>query len=180
MSVTCTFGRRQALKSIVRATPAPRWSVARLPGLLPLSTARLLYGIGCTGVRPPCAVVSSCSSASPSRLALPVVTTPIAEVFGIPELIATRLATGPDGWITGEIDGVPSLREGKITRFEEWMHARGLRWDAVETTFYSDSMNDVPLLERVDHPVATNPDPRLRALAAERGWRILDLFPLTA
>jgi HAD superfamily hydrolase (TIGR01490 family) len=108
------------------------------------------------------------------------VTTPIAEVFGIPELIATRLATGPDGWITGEIDGVPSLREGKITRFEEWMHARGLRWDAVETTFYSDSMNDVPLLERVDHPVATNPDPRLRALAAERGWRILDLFPLTA
>lgn len=108
------------------------------------------------------------------------VTSPIAQVFGIDELIATKLATGPDGWITGEIDGVPALREGKVARFEDWMRARGLRWDAVETTFYSDSMNDVPLLERVDHPVATNPDSRLRALAAQRGWRILDLFPLTA
>ena len=54
---------------------------------------------------------------------------------------------------------------------------RGLRWTDVDSTFYSDSMNDVPLLEKVDHPVATNPDPRLRALASQRGWRILDLFP---
>ena len=47
----------------------------------------------------------------------------------------------------------------------------------MECTFYSDSMNDVPLLEKVEHPVATNPDARLRALAQQKGWRILDLFP---
>ena len=59
---------------------------------------------------------------------------------------------------------------------EQWLADRQLGWGDVESTFYSDSMNDVPLLEKVDHPVATNPDPRLRALAQERGWRILDLF----
>jgi len=104
------------------------------------------------------------------------VTAPIAAAFGVDELIAVRLATGPDGWITGEIDGVPSMREGKVVRVAEWLRARGLDWDRIEATFYSDSMNDVPLLERVDHPVATNPDARLRALAGQRGWRILDLF----
>jgi HAD superfamily hydrolase (TIGR01490 family) len=104
------------------------------------------------------------------------VTRPIADALGVPELIAVRLATGPDRWITGEIEGVPSMREGKVVRVAEWLRARGLDWDRVETTFYSDSMNDVPLLERVDHPVATNPDARLRALAQQRGWRILDLF----
>jgi HAD superfamily hydrolase (TIGR01490 family) len=104
------------------------------------------------------------------------VTAPIAEAFGVADLIAVRLATGPDGWITGEIDGVPSMREGKVTRVAEWLGSQGLDWNGVETTFYSDSMNDVPLLERVDHPVATNPDARLRAVAQERGWRILDLF----
>ncbi len=108
------------------------------------------------------------------------VTAPIAQAFGIDELIATRLASGADGWITGEIEGVPSLREGKVTRFEEWLDGKGLHWDTIATTFYSDSINDVPLLERVDHPVATNPEPRLRVIAAQRGWRILDLFPLTA
>nr|WP_207794183.1 HAD family phosphatase [Ramlibacter algicola] len=104
------------------------------------------------------------------------VTAPIAAAFGVDELIAVRLASGPDGWITGEIDGVPSMREGKVVRVGEWLQARGLDWDRIEATFYSDSMNDVPLLERVDHPVATNPDARLRALAGQRGWRILDLF----
>jgi phosphoserine phosphatase len=58
----------------------------------------------------------------------------------------------------------------------QWLAARGLGWAEVETTFYSDSLNDLPLLERVDHPVATNPDARLRPIALERGWRILDLF----
>jgi phosphoserine phosphatase len=60
---------------------------------------------------------------------------------------------------------------------EQWLADRGLDWGDVETTFYSDSMNDLPLLERVDHPVATNPDERLRALALERGWRILTCSP---
>jgi HAD superfamily hydrolase (TIGR01490 family) len=104
------------------------------------------------------------------------VTQPIAQAFGVHELIAVQLATDADGWITGEIDGVPSMREGKVTRVADWLRAQGLDWDTVETTFYSDSMNDLPLLERVDHPVATNPDARLREVARQHGWRILDLF----
>lgn len=105
-----------------------------------------------------------------------LVTRPIAAAFGVPELIAVELERDGSGWITGEIAGVPSMREGKVVRVTQWLADRGLAWADVETTFYSDSMNDVPLLERVDHPVATNPDPRLRTLALERGWRILDLF----
>lgn len=107
------------------------------------------------------------------------VTTPIAQALGVPQLLSVQLARDPaTGWYTGEIDGVPTMREGKVTRMEQWLAERQLGWDGVESTFYSDSMNDVPLLEKVDHPVATNPDPRLRALAQERGWRILDLFPV--
>ena len=94
----------------------------------------------------------------------------------IDKLIAVELERDASGWITGEIAGVPSMREGKVVRVAEWLRQRGLDWSGVETTFYSDSMNDLPLLERVDHPVATNPDAKLRTLAAERGWRILDLF----
>ena len=104
------------------------------------------------------------------------VTEPIARAFGVDELIAVQLERGPDGWITGEIAGTPSMREGKVVRVESWLAARGLDWASAETTFYSDSMNDLPLLEKVDHPVATNPDAHLRQIAAERGWRILDLF----
>ena len=68
---------------------------------------------------------------------------------------------------------------GKTMLVSAWLERHGWAWDQVDTTFYSDSMNDVPLLERVDHPVATNPDPKLRALAQARGWRILDLFAKT-
>lgn len=105
-----------------------------------------------------------------------LVTRPIARALGVDELIAVSLARGPDGWITGEIEGVPSMREGKVVRVEHWLAARGLDWLDVETTFYSDSTNDLPLLEKVNHPVATNPGPALRTIALERGWRILDLF----
>ena len=108
------------------------------------------------------------------------VTRPIAHAFGVTELLGVALARddapGGTGWYTGEIAGVPSFREGKVRRMEEWMAARGLDWSTVHTTFYSDSINDVPLLERADVPVATNPDGPLRALATQRGWRILDLF----
>jgi HAD superfamily hydrolase (TIGR01490 family) len=104
------------------------------------------------------------------------VTRPIAEAFGVAELIAVELARGPDGWITGAIQGVPSARAGKVTRVEQWLAARQQGWADVRSTFYSDSINDLPLLEKVDVPVATNPDDRLRALAVARGWRILDLF----
>ncbi|MDP2255612.1 MAG: HAD family hydrolase [Polaromonas sp.] len=104
------------------------------------------------------------------------VTRPIAGVFGVSELIAVELARDIHGNLTGEIKGTPSFREGKVTRMDQWLAARQLGWDDVETTFYTDSMNDLALLEKATHPVATNPDERLRALATERGWRILDLF----
>lgn len=102
---------------------------------------------------------------------------PIAQAFGVSELIAIKLARDPvSGWFTGEIEGTPSFREGKVTRVAQWLAERGLTWDAVQATFYSDSINDLPLLEKVAHPVATNPDERLRCIALDRGWRILDLF----
>lgn len=108
------------------------------------------------------------------------VTRPIAKVFGVKELIAVELerdtSPGGTGWITGEIKGVPSAREGKVTRMEQWLDSRNLAWADVESTFYTDSINDLSLMEKVTHPVATNPDERLRAMALERGWRILDLF----
>ena len=104
------------------------------------------------------------------------VTRPIADAFGITELIAVELARDAQGQLTGDIQGTPSFREGKVTRVGQWLADRQLGWDDVETTFYTDSMNDLTLLEKATHPVATNPDERLRALATERGWRILDLF----
>ncbi len=104
------------------------------------------------------------------------VTRPIAQAFGVSELIAVELERNAHGWITGEIKGTPSFREGKVARVEQWLSAQGLGWSDVEMSFYSDSMNDLPLLEKAQHPVATNPDARLRQLAIQRGWRILDLF----
>lgn len=108
------------------------------------------------------------------------VTRPIAQAFGVQELIAVELerdnSVGGSGWITGEIKGAPSAREGKVKRVAQWLAARELAWADVESTFYTDSINDLSLLEKVSHPVATNPDQRLRAIATERGWRILELF----
>lgn len=105
------------------------------------------------------------------------VTRPIAEAFGVTQLLANQLVLDEaTGWYSGEIQGTPTFREGKVQRVQHWLAERQLGWDDVETTFYSDSMNDLPLLERVRHPVATNPDPTLRAEAHARGWRILDLF----
>ena len=104
------------------------------------------------------------------------VTRPIAKALGVEHLLAVDLERDASGWITGEIAGVPTMRAGKVTRMNTWLAERGLDWNGVESTFYSDSMNDVPLLEKVNTPVATNPDARLRQLATERGWRILDLL----
>jgi HAD superfamily hydrolase (TIGR01490 family) len=108
------------------------------------------------------------------------VTRPIAEAFGVNELIAVELEreeiSGESAWFTGEIKGIPSFREGKVTRIEAWLAARQLRLSDVESTFYTDSINDLSLMENVTHPVATNPDDRLRAIAVQKGWRILDLF----
>ncbi len=105
------------------------------------------------------------------------VTRPIADSFGVPELIAVELERDPvTGWINGNIQGVPSAREGKVIRMEQWLAARSLTWQDVETTFYTDSINDLALMEKVDHPIATNPDARLREVAQSRGWRILELW----
>ena len=104
------------------------------------------------------------------------VTRPIAQLLGIEELIAVELERDVQGWITGEIAGIPSMREGKVQRLQQWLYTRGWDWQDVDTTFYSDSTNDLPLLGRVDHPVATNPDDRLREHARQRGWPILELF----
>jgi HAD superfamily hydrolase (TIGR01490 family) len=108
------------------------------------------------------------------------VTRPIATALGIEDLIAVQLekdeSVGGTGWITGEIKGVPSAHEGKVTRVEAWLTAKNLSWQDVHTTFYTDSINDIALLEKVNVPIATNPDARLRAVAVERGWQILELF----
>jgi HAD superfamily hydrolase (TIGR01490 family) len=104
------------------------------------------------------------------------VTTPIADAFGIEHLIATGVERVGDCY-TGRPRGTPSFREGKIRRTDEWLESQGHSWaDFGESWFYSDSSNDLPLLERVSNPVATNPDPRLALLAAERGWPVLRLF----
>jgi len=105
------------------------------------------------------------------------VTRPIAERLGVGALIATELARDADGRPTGAIRGVPAYREGKIVRVRDWLAARGRTLADFDTsTFYSDSTNDLPLLETVSHPVATNPGPALRAIADERGWPVLNLF----
>ena len=104
------------------------------------------------------------------------VTRPIAQAFGVQELIAVQLARDSQGWITGEISGTPSFKEGKVHRISEWLSAHQKTWQDVQITFYSDSINDLPLLERAQIPVAVNPDARLRQLATDRGWRILQLF----
>jgi len=102
-------------------------------------------------------------------------TTPIARELGIPHLIATEPERIEGRW-TGRVAGVPCFRGGKVVKLDAWLAARGRAWDDVrESWFYSDSHNDLPLLERVTHPVAVSPDPRLRAMAESRGWRILDL-----
>lgn len=105
------------------------------------------------------------------------ITTPIAEAFGIQNLIAVQLQRDDQGRYTGAVQGVPSYREGKIARVDDWLQGLGAQWrDFERVNFYSDSTNDLPLLERVSHPVATNPSPSLAQIATERGWPQLHLF----
>ena len=105
------------------------------------------------------------------------VTAPIAQAFGIADLLAVRLERDAGGTITGRIEGTPSYREGKVARVQEWLAQHGKSWvDFNRISVYSDSVNDLPLLERATDPVATNPTPALQAIAEARGWRILKLF----
>ena len=103
------------------------------------------------------------------------VTEPIARAFGIPHLIATD-PEEINGQFTGEVAGTPCFREGKITRLEQFLEARGTRFDCLtHSRFYSDSQNDLPLLQKVQHPVAVDPDPTLRAHAEAHGWPVISL-----
>ncbi|MFZ9313779.1 MAG: HAD family hydrolase [Burkholderiaceae bacterium] len=105
------------------------------------------------------------------------ITAPIAEVFGIPHLIATLVETDARGEFTGRPRGLPSFREGKVTRVQQWLAEMGLGLESFGTSyFYSDSLNDLPLMAQVSHPVAVNPDPRLAAHAEAQGWPVLSLF----
>lgn len=101
---------------------------------------------------------------------------PIARLFGFEHIIGTTPEC-VEGRFTGKVAGVPSFQMGKITRLEAWMKHQNLAWSDVNMSFfYSDSANDLPLLERVGMPIACNPDARLRELALVRHWPILELF----
>lgn len=116
------------------------------------------------------------------------VTTPIAQAFGVPHLIALELERDAQGRVTGAIRGTPTFREGKIRRVLDWLASLGhvdqqpsdpltARPSGFERiTFYSDSINDLPLLEWATHPVATNPAPALAEIARQRRWPTLELF----
>jgi HAD superfamily hydrolase (TIGR01490 family) len=106
------------------------------------------------------------------------ITRPIADAFGVDHLIATLVETKTDGEFTGRHAGLPSFREGKIVRVAQWLAEQEdcLLQDFATSTFYSDSLNDLPLLAQVTHPVATNPDPTLLAHAQAQGWPVLRLW----
>lgn len=107
------------------------------------------------------------------------VAAPIAGEFGIRHVLAVEPEVD-DGEFTGRWVGPATHHAGKVSKVEEWLDRRGLDWSDVHTVFYSDSINDLPLLERVTEPVVTNGDARLAALARERGWRTLQLFEQAA
>lgn len=118
-----------------------------------------------------CAVVTATNS---------FVTGPIAAEFRIPHLIATE-PESLNGRFTGRVAGTPCFREGKVKRLGDWLAGLGVTLKSfAASTFYSDSHNDLPLLERVTEPIAVDPDPQLEAEAARRGWRVLTLRPQIA
>jgi len=113
-----------------------------------------------------CAVVTATNS---------FVTAPIARELGVPHLVATE-PEAIAGRFTGRVAGTPCFREGKLRRVDEWLAGLGQRFDRFEDScFYSDSHNDLPLLERVRRPVAVDPDAQLATVAAERGWPVISL-----
>lgn len=113
-----------------------------------------------------CAIVTATNS---------FVTAPIASAFGVAHLIATE-PEQHNGVYTGSIIGMPCFREGKVARVSDWLTARGEQWQDFERSyFYSDSLNDLPLLERVSDPVAVDPDPTLSRQAQTSGWPIISL-----
>ena len=100
------------------------------------------------------------------------VTGPIAEQLGVDTIIATDPEM-VNGNYTGKVAGTPCFQAGKVERLNTWLAENGATLEG--SSFYSDSINDLPLLEKVDYPVAVNPDENLTAEATRRGWPILDL-----
>jgi HAD superfamily hydrolase (TIGR01490 family) len=100
------------------------------------------------------------------------ITAPIARAYRVDHLIATEPEM-LDGRYTGRVNGVPCYREGKVQRLQDWLAERGAA--LADSWFYSDSHNDLPLLERVSHPVAVDPDPALESHARRKGWRVISL-----
>ena len=101
---------------------------------------------------------------------------PSAAAFGFGHLVATEMGQRDDGRFAGETRGTLNMREGKVTRLQAWLHEQGLGPDALtDAVFYSDSINDLPLLRSVGQPVAVDPDNRLRAHAQAAHWPILQL-----
>jgi HAD superfamily hydrolase (TIGR01490 family) len=107
------------------------------------------------------------------------ITEPIARELKVAHLLATDIEE-VDGRFTGKSRGTPNFREGKVKRVDEWLAGMGTKLADHESWFYSDSLNDLPLLERVDHPVAVDPDPTLREQALARGWPVMSLRGETA
>lgn len=97
---------------------------------------------------------------------------PICAKLGVDDFLATNLVMR-DNRYTGEVDGEPTFREGKVTRLNAWLEETGHSLEG--SSFYSDSINDLPLLEVVDQPVVVDPDDALARVAAERGWRVISL-----
>ncbi len=102
--------------------------------------------------------------------ATPYVAGPLARALRIDHVVASELEVDRDGRFTGQPRGTLSIGPGKVVRAQALAEAQG--FDLAEATFYTDSLTDLPLLERVREPVAVNPDPRLRRLARRRGWTI--------
>lgn len=103
------------------------------------------------------------------------VTAPIARLFGIEHLIATE-PEQKNGEFTGGVSGLPCFKEGKLKRLEAWLAARGETMQGyAQSWFYSDSHNDLPLMQRVTHPVAVDPDAKLKAHADTNGWPVMSL-----
>lgn len=100
------------------------------------------------------------------------ITAPIAEQLNIPNLIATE-AEMIDGKYTGQVLGTPSYQQGKVLRLNEWLLTH--KQDLDDSYFYSDSHNDLPLLELVEHPIAVDPDEKLLAVAKQKNWEVISL-----
>jgi HAD superfamily hydrolase (TIGR01490 family) len=97
---------------------------------------------------------------------------PICKSLGIDEIIATDLEI-IDNKYSGKVRGTPTFKEGKVTRFHQWLEAQKLSNNG--SYFYSDSINDMPMLLEVDHPIAVDPDSALRKEAESRHWKIISL-----